>query len=649
MKKMKRIIKIFTFSFLVLFFVGGLIWHVAEAAPQGEMSKEEVLVGLEDNSTPEDYGFIEARGGEVVNELENINVLVVELPEKAVERAMNMWDRSPRISYVEENGEMYALGEGSWGTERIGSREAQEKSTGEGVKVGILDSGIDVNHEALKENIEGGEAIVECSPHPHCDEPWDDDHGHGTHVAGTAGSVNKKIGVATEVELYSIKVLDRNARGSVSDVSEGIIWAADNDMEVINMSLGSSSDSYGNTIREAVQYANEEGVIQVAAAGNNNLEEDSVVYPAAFEEVIAVSATNENDEMAEFSSIGPEVELAAPGADIYSAWEGGRYYEGNGTSMASPHVAGVAALVLAMEGYETEEEVREHLQETAEDIGFDENKQGYGLVNAAEAVGIDVEIETGSLEGTVKDGEKNPLEDATVEIEDIADTTTDENGEYSFEEISTGDYKVTALKDGYESETKEVTIQKDETVEQNFNLEKIETYTVSGEVVDIEKNESIEGATVEIEDTEYSATTDKDGEYSIEDVEEGTYDITASADGYHDKTKNIDVSGDTTVDLELEEKEDEEKELKITEFEVEDRSNPAWTRVEVTWTVQGSELETVELKMIEDEEVMDSKTIDVSGSEADGVDELRSRDGGSYIVITVTDKDDNEEGKEKSF
>ena len=603
MEKIKRVIKTLTASFLVLFLVGGLIWHVAEATPQGEASKKEVLVGLEDTSMPEDYKFIEARGGKVVNELESINVLVVDLSERAADRAIEAWDRNPRISYVEENGVMYALSEGSWGTERIGSREAQEESTGEGVRVGILDSGIDVNHKALKGNIAGGEAIVECSPHPHCDETWDDDHGHGTHVAGTAGSVNEKIGVATEVELYSIKVLDRNARGSVSNVAEGIEWAADNGMEVINMSLGSSSDSYGDTLQRSVEYAHGKGVIQVAAAGNNNLEEDSVVYPAAFEEVIAVSATDEDDEMAEFSSIGPEVEFAAPGADIYSAWEGGGYHEGNGTSMASPHVAGVVALVLAMEGYETEEEVREHLRSTAEDIGFGKEKQGYGLISAAEAVGVEVEdrhdISIIHFEGdTATKGE-------TAEIEITVENTGD------FDYVGDDGVKINIIND----DAGEVLLEKEVTLESGESHMDTATWT----------------------------TTD--------DTEAKDYTISGSVEalmGGEEVASDSDTAT-VTVKEEDDDEEDEEKELKITKFEVEDRSNPAWTRAEVTWAVQGNELDTVELEMFDEEgEEMDSKTIDVSGSEAEGVDELRSRAGGSYVTITATDKDD-EAFDEESF
>ena len=610
MEKIKRVIKTFTVSFLALFLVGGLIWHVAEASPQEEVSKEEVLVGLESASTSEDHNFIEARGGEVINELESINVLVVELPGKAIDRAMEAWDYNPRISYVEENGVMYALGEGSWGTERIGSREAQEKSTGEGVKVGILDSGIDVNHEALKENIEGGEAIVECSPHPHCDETWDDDHGHGTHVAGTAGSVNKKIGVATEVELYSIKVLDRHARGSVSDVVEGIDEAVEMEMDIINMSLGSSDDSYGDTLQRAVEDAHGEGVIQVAAAGNNDLDEDSVVYPAAFEEVIAVSATDEDDEMAEFSSIGPEVEFAAPGADIYSAWEGGEYYEGNGTSMASPHVAGVAALVLAMEGYETEEGVRGHLQDTAEDIGFDENKQGHGLINAAEAVGVEIEdkhdISITHFEGdTVIKGE-------TAEIEITVENTGD------FDYVDDDSVEINVIND----DTEKSLLKEEVTLESGENHVDTATWT----------------------------TTD--------DTEAKDYTISGSAEVVMEGEEVASDSDTTTVTVEEkdeddeEDDEDEEKELEITEFEAEDTSNPAWTRAEVAWAVQGNELDTVELKMFESEEkdnLMDSKIINVSGSEADGIDELRNRDGGSYVTITVKDENNNEEDKGKSF
>ena len=601
MKLTRRTLKIFIISFLVLFFVGGAVWHTGEASPREEESTMEVLVGFEDVATPGDHDFVEARGGEIINELDRINVLVVELPEREAEKAMERWSHSPRITFVEENGVMHALGEGSWGTERIGSREVQEKSTGEGVKVGILDTGIDVNHEAFGYNIVGGKAIVECSPHPHCDEEWDDDHGHGTHVAGTVGSVNEKIGVATDVNLYSIKVLDQRARGSVSDVSEGIIWAADNDMDVINMSLGSSNDSYGDTIERAVKEAHKEGVIQVAAAGNNNLEEDSVVYPAAFEEVIAVSATNKDDEMADFSSIGPEVEFAAPGADIYSAWEGGRYYEGNGTSMSSPHVAGVAALVLAMDGYETEEDVRSRLRDTAEDIGFSEDKQGYGLINAAEAVGLEVEdkhdISITYFEGdTIIAGETAEIK-ITVENTGDFDYTSDDGVEINVTNDDTGDVLL----------EKEVTLESGESytdIAMWETTEDMETkdYMISGEVKAI--------------------------------IEE---DVTAS-------------DGDTTtVTVKEEDDEDEEVEPEIVEFEVKNTSNPAWNRAEVTWAVQGNELDTVELEMFDEEDnEMDSKTIEVGGSEAEGVDELRSRDGGSYVVITVYDKD-GQISKNKSF
>lgn len=248
---------------------------------------------------------------------------------------------------------------------------------GEGVKVALLDSGLDPAHPDLRANYKGGYDFVNNDP-----EPWDD-NGHGTEVAGILAAAEDGfgiVGVAPKAELYAVKVLGGNAHGMISDVVKGLEWAIAHGMQVVNMSLGTPEDS--RALREAVSAAWAAGLVLVAPAGN---EASSVLYPAAYPEVIAVSATTATDRLAPFSNFGPEVDLAAPGEEIPTTFPGGRYRLANGTSFAAPHVAGAAALLISS-GIRDNREVRARLEETAEDLGLPRAEQGFGLVDAARAV-----------------------------------------------------------------------------------------------------------------------------------------------------------------------------------------------------------------------------------------------------------------------
>jgi subtilisin family serine protease len=217
-----------------------------------------------------------------------------------------------------------------------------------------------------------------------------DDNGHGTHVAGIVAALDNGdgvVGVAPQAELYALKVLDEEGYGYVSDVIYAIQWASDPDgdgsakdrLDIINMSLGAD---VGNIfLKWACNLAYRDGLLIVAAAGNYG----AVCYPAAYSSVVAVSATDEEDNLAYFSSTGSQVELAAPGDNIYSTYLNNGYKKLGGTSMASPHVAGTAALVWAMDDFLTNNDVRTQLQSTAEDIGLSTREQGYGLVDAEKA------------------------------------------------------------------------------------------------------------------------------------------------------------------------------------------------------------------------------------------------------------------------
>jgi subtilisin family serine protease len=275
----------------------------------------------------------------------------------------------------------------TWNIGRVGATSSWAISTGDPVKVGVIDTGIDLKHPDLKANIKGGYNAINPL------KSYTDDHGHGTHVAGIIAALNNSIGVVgvgPNIDLYAIKVLNAKGSGYLSDVIEGLDWAVDNGIKVVNMSLGTSQDV--PSFREAIVRAYNAGVVIVAAAGNTGGE---LVYPAAYPEVIAVSATDQNNQIASFSSRGPEVDLAAPGVNIYSTYKGQSYATLSGTSMAAPHVTGAAALIidtkkcdLNLDGVCTPSEVKQRLEQTAVDLGTPgkDNLYGSGLVNVYNAL-----------------------------------------------------------------------------------------------------------------------------------------------------------------------------------------------------------------------------------------------------------------------
>jgi len=301
-----------------------------------------------------------------------------------------------------------------WGIEKTGAPAAHDQgATGEGVTIAVIDTGIDSDHETLSDKIVGGKAYVECGQGDidnECAEPWDDDHNHGTHVSGSAAASDNGLGVvgmAPDADLLAVKALSGGGFGSPDGIVGGIEWATDNGADVINMSLGGPIPQPG--MEDAVNYAANNGAIVVAAAGNSGSEEDGpcedcVGYPAALENAVAISATTESDEIAFFSSTGPQVELGAPGFKVLSSLADGdnTYGKYSGTSMASPHAAGATAALVG-EGASPETAVN-LLKNAADDIGAPEDYQGAGRLNLVDAVGNipepgPVEVSTGSATG----------------------------------------------------------------------------------------------------------------------------------------------------------------------------------------------------------------------------------------------------------
>lgn len=223
-----------------------------------------------------------------------------------------------------------------------------------------------------------------------------DDYGHGTHVAGIIAAAYNGVGVvgvAPGVRVMPVKVIDQFGNATYSDIAAGIVYAVDNGAQIINLSLGGEIDS--PVLQAPIEYARLHNVLVIAATGNSG---GGVSYPAAYDSVLAVAATDSSDQVAAFSNYGSAVDLAAPGVDIYSTWchpnvlmatcEGSYYFNKSGTSMAAPHVSGVAALVWSHRPNLSANLIAYQLMYTADDIGTVglDIFSGHGRVNADRAV-----------------------------------------------------------------------------------------------------------------------------------------------------------------------------------------------------------------------------------------------------------------------
>jgi hypothetical protein len=253
-----------------------------------------------------------------------------------------------------------------WNLTLIGAQDAWERGRGENSVVAVIDTGIDYEHPDLHERFALGYGVDFVDG----GEPMDL-NGHGTHVAGTVAGTT--TGVAPKATLYAVRVLNEHGFGSEVDVLRGIEWAIDNDVDVINMSLGSGMRS--NAEERLVALAAKKGIAVACAAGNDG--DTSYGYPASYDGAISVAAVDHVKKHARFSNRNDALDLSAPGVAIYSTQPGGGYQYLSGTSMATPHVAGACAL-LDTAGKE------ERLKQTAEALG-ESTTFGAGLIQLHEA------------------------------------------------------------------------------------------------------------------------------------------------------------------------------------------------------------------------------------------------------------------------
>jgi len=382
---------------------------------------ESVIVGFAKKPGNDEKSLIEKSGGIIKHTYTLLPALSAEIPENKINELL----KNPLITYIEKDKSVTSIDpffnrkitktnriytpqksyyaqdinnsadeyKNNWGIEHIKVKVAHDKNiTAKGVKIAILDTGIDYNHEDLKRNYKGGRNYIKNDRNS--SDPFDDGWNmHGTHIAGIiAAQLNGVgvVGVAPEASIYALKVLDAGGFGFESDIISAIEWSVNNKMDIANISI-SGIDS--DILKAACDAAEKAGLLIVAAAGNSYGE--AALYPASYESVVSVNSVDNNNSSSFFSAVDPSIEITAPGLNILSTTGNNDYATLSGTSQAAAFVSGVAALIVSSgigdineDGVVNNLDIRKKLQTSVEDLGKigRDDRYGYGLIFADKAV-----------------------------------------------------------------------------------------------------------------------------------------------------------------------------------------------------------------------------------------------------------------------
>ncbi len=550
---------------------------------------ERVVIGYESDSDLQRItSYVHERSGAILNINAALRSLTV-MGMGSVDLVRDDLSRHSHIRYIESDAKTARVlltpndphyDTRQWNLKRIEAHLAWDITLGlESIVVAIVDTGVAYNHQDLAGNMwsntngHHGYDFVNKD-----DDPMDDQNKiynsvtmrcepdeiyHGTHVAGIIGAVtNNNIGIAgiAQVKIMAVKVLDDCGEGYLSEIAQGIVYAADQGARVMTLSLGGADM---RVVREAALYAWNKGVVIVAAAGNTN---SPVSYPAAYPTMIAVGSTGQNNERSSFSNYGTNLELMAPGESIFSATPIAPLYQWHtGTSQAAPHVAGVAALVLSRNPSLLNTQVRTILNQTATDLGtmgWDPN-YGWGLVNAYRAV---QEALTGGRYASILDapqvrghpgdpvtitatlkmidgkGIPNRTLDFYVQSVLIGSAMTDYSGATTLSYTLPTQWGMHELFVNFTGDSEFAPSSKTTTI----FVEIIGGGNIAGVVLSYRSYERLQFSQVTLVDAQIELLTDPRGEFTMNGIPPGSWQVTASLTEYETATVTVIVTADET-------------------------------------------------------------------------------------------------------
>ncbi|MFW5994134.1 MAG: S8 family serine peptidase [Halanaerobiaceae bacterium] len=402
-----------------------------------------------------DHNFIE------IDENPSLGAYLIKAPDYSLEAAQDLAREIDEIKYIEPNQRVTALNENidipidpdynkQWNLSLLRLPQTWNKiNRTDRIRIAVLDTGVDINHPDLRTNLDTSNAynFIDNTRNVNDDHP----QGHGTHIAGIIGAQRNNLGVTgilENLEILPIKVLEESGGGSFWKIGEGLLYAAGIEVEgkpynpqpvdLINLSLGGTvDDEVGEYLHDIIKQVAEQGIIMVAASGNGN--QDSLLYPAAYPEVLSVGSVRLNNnnppQRTNTSNYGVELDFVAPGYQVYSTIPGGGHDYRSGTSMAAPHLTGVIGLMLSQDSQLSFSEIKERLQKTSMKIEgrYFGEETGYGLVNSYWAIQNINQVQV--FIGTKENNQFNKKTGINLQLRD---------SNYLIEDIPAGNYKIMA-------------------------------------------------------------------------------------------------------------------------------------------------------------------------------------------------------------